>query len=450
MTTAPEEAPSLLRATVASHDRRVDLTLPGAVPVADLLPELARCVGLLDAATAHNGLQLVTGAGRVLAPGVGLVAQEVEDGAVLTVAPGGGVGPRRVYDDVVEAMSDAVEHDLVTWGPEAGGRAVAVALAVVLALGAVALFVGDATVPGVTSAVAAVALVAAAVVLSRVRGERVVALVLAWASAGYAAVGGALATSGELVAVPASAAAGGGSALAGAVALLGVREGRALVLPPVVVGTALLVCGLAGQGPVLDHAEVLMICMVLVVLAGSILPWVALGVTASGADQLRGIADPTSEPVVVDPAEVAADARLAHEVLLALSTSVGSLVALVAPIAASRGLPGTLVGVTCCAVVLLRTRQHRVAAEVVVGLGLGGLALAALLLSVLWHHPGWWGSTAALVGAAATAVLVGHVLPGSLPPWRRARLGDVAETTCLACLPPLLLLATGVVGMVRG
>jgi hypothetical protein len=37
-----------------------------------------------------------------------------------------------------------------------------------------------------------------------------------------------------------------------------------------------------------------------------------------------------------------------------------------------------------------------------------------------------------------------------VPPWRRARLGDLAETTCLALLPPLLLIATGVLGLARG
>ena len=39
----------LVRVTVASGSRRVDLVLPGAVPVAELVPELARSVGILAA-----------------------------------------------------------------------------------------------------------------------------------------------------------------------------------------------------------------------------------------------------------------------------------------------------------------------------------------------------------------------------------------------------------------
>jgi type VII secretion integral membrane protein EccD len=450
MSTSPGDLRSVLRATVTSHDRRVDLTLPGAVPVADLLPELARSVGLLDATTAHGGFELVTRAGHVLAPDTGLVAQEVGDGAVLTVAPRGAVGRQRVHDDVVEAMADVVEHDLVTWRSSDGRRAAVVAVATLLALGAVALHVAGGVLNGVTACGAAATLVVAAAALSRACGERVLAVVLAWSSTGYAAVAGVHLTSAEQLPVPASAVAGGAVVFAGLAALVGLGESRVLVLPPVVVGAVLAACGLADRSSALGHVEVLMIGLVLVVVAGSVLPWVALGVTASGSDPLHSIADPTSDAGAVDRDEVAADARFAHDLLLALTTVVGILVVLVAPLAAARGPAGTSVGLACCAVVLLRTRQHRVGSEVAVGLGLGGLALAALVVSVLRHHPGWSEATAALVGVGATAVLVAHVLPGTVPPWRRARLGDLAETTCLALLPPLLLIATGVLGLARG
>ncbi|TWH02544.1 type VII secretion system (Wss) protein YukD, partial [Nocardioides sp. J9] len=53
-------ASGLVRVTVTSGTRRVDLVLPGAVPVAELLPELARSVGLLDPATVHGGYRVVT------------------------------------------------------------------------------------------------------------------------------------------------------------------------------------------------------------------------------------------------------------------------------------------------------------------------------------------------------------------------------------------------------
>ena len=39
-------ASGLVRVTIASGSRRVDLVLPGSIPVAELVPELARSVGL--------------------------------------------------------------------------------------------------------------------------------------------------------------------------------------------------------------------------------------------------------------------------------------------------------------------------------------------------------------------------------------------------------------------
>ncbi|MFC6345025.1 EsaB/YukD family protein [Nocardioides hankookensis] len=53
MTQAPV-ASGLVRVTVASGTRRVDLVLPGAVPVAELVRELARSVGLLDPGTGQG------------------------------------------------------------------------------------------------------------------------------------------------------------------------------------------------------------------------------------------------------------------------------------------------------------------------------------------------------------------------------------------------------------
>ena len=131
-----------MRVTVASGTRRVDLVLPGAVPVAELVPELARSVGLLDPSTVYGGYRLVTADGRELATDAGLVIQGVEDGGLITVAAGVDDAPPRVYDDVVEAMTDVVEHDLKPW--DAGRRTAYRARgppACCMALGAVALLI---------------------------------------------------------------------------------------------------------------------------------------------------------------------------------------------------------------------------------------------------------------------------------------------------------------------
>ncbi|MGA8256346.1 MAG: EsaB/YukD family protein, partial [Nocardioides sp.] len=150
----------LVRVTVSSGTRRVDLVLPGAVPVAELVPELARSVGLLDAATVYGGYRLVTSDGRPLAHDSGLTLQGVDDGAVITVTAGVDEPAPMIYDDVVEAMTDVVEHDLKPWEASSGRTTALGAAVLLLALGAAALLVqGSSQVAASAAAMVAVALV---------------------------------------------------------------------------------------------------------------------------------------------------------------------------------------------------------------------------------------------------------------------------------------------------
>jgi hypothetical protein len=140
---------------------------------------------------------------------------------------------------------------------------------------------------------------------------------------------------------------------------------------------------------------------------------------------------------------------VAHEILVAVSATVGVLLVLVAPLAVSLGVAGALVSVLACLVVMLRTRQYRTGAEVLVGLGSGVLGLVSAALSALWLHPDW--RPAAAVALAVTgAVLLALTLlrhPGSV---RRGRLGDLVETVALLGTVPALVVATGIYSSIRG
>ncbi|WP_122819187.1 type VII secretion integral membrane protein EccD [Nocardioides pantholopis] len=450
MSQAPTAASGLVRVTVASGTRRVDLVLPGSVPLAELLPELVRSVGLLDATTVYGGYRVVTAEGRELATDAGLTIQGVEDGGLLTVAARVDDDPPRVYDDVVEAMADVVERDLRPWDPASGRRTALAASGLLMALGAAALLTErGAQLAGSTAAVVALALLAGAVVLSRAQREPEAGVAVAWMGTAYAAVAGlVLAPEGPFFQLPV-AYAGAGALGAGLVALTGLGAGRALAIPPVVVGAVFLGTGLVGRASDLDAATVLVPALVLVVLAGSVFPWLALGVTGTAPDQLYSARDVTADPAEIDPARVGADARVAHEILVAISATVGLLLVLVAPVAVGTGLAGTLLALACCAVVMLRTRQYRTGPEVLVGLVSGVLGLGCVAASVLWLHPDWRPGLALVLAGAGLAVLAATLLPGP-PSLRRGRLGDIAESVALLALLPLLLVATGVVAAVGG
>jgi type VII secretion integral membrane protein EccD len=449
MSQAPTSTSGLVKVTVASGTRRVDLVLPGAVPVAELVPELARSVGLLDAVTVYGGYRLVTQEGRQLAGDAGLTMQGIEDGGLLTIAAGVDDPAPRVYDDVVEAMTDVVERDLKPWEPASGRRTALVAAGLLMALGAVALLIQASALAAAAGAVVALVLVTGAVVLSRAQREPQAAVAVAWMGAGYAAVAGLMLVPDEpLFGLP-MACAGAGALTAGLIGLIGLDEGRTLLIPPVVVGAVFLATGLVMQVAAFDPAIVLTVALALVVLLGSVFPWLALGATGTTVDQLYSVEDITADPADVDPARVNADARVAHEILVAVSGTVGLLVVLIAPLAVSLGVAGTLLALVCCLVVMLRTRQYRTGPEVLVGLVSGIAGLVSLAVTMLWLHPDWRPATAIALAATGAVLLAATLLP-STPSVRRGRLGDLAESVCLLSLLPLLVLATGVFSAIRG
>jgi type VII secretion integral membrane protein EccD len=421
-------ASGLVRVSVSSGARRVDLVLPGSVPVAELVPELARSVGLLDAATVYGGYRVVTASGHELSGESGLIVQGVEDGGLLTVTAGVDQPPPRIYDDIVEAMTDVVERDLEPWSPASGRRTALSAAGLLMALGAVALFIKhDSLLAGIAAGVA-----------------------VAWMGAGYAATGPLMLAlrDGQPLFGAALACAGAGALVAGLVCVVGLGEGRVLTIPPAVVGAIALATGLVLHRFDVDAAVLLATTLVLVVLAGSVFPWLALGVTGTNVDQLFTQADITADPDEIDPDRVGTDARVAHQILVATSATVGILLVLVAPLAVSLGLSGTLLAVDACLVVMLRTRQYRTGTEVLVGLTSGILGLASVALSLLWLHDEWR-PTAAVALAATGAVLLAFTLLPGVPSLRRGRLGDIAETVCLLGLLPLLVLAAGIYSSIR-
>ena len=450
----------LVRLTIASGSRRVDLVLPGSIPVAELVPELARSVGLLDASTVYGGYRLVTQEGRILANDAGLTMQGIEDGGLLTVTAGADDKAPRVYDDVVEAMADVVENELKPWEPAAGRRTALGAGSILLGLGALALLLtGESLLGGVAAAVIAALLVVGGVVLARAQGEPEAAVAVSLLAALYAAVAGLLLAPGDLPAWSWPLAdgffdapllcAGLGVLAVGLVAVIGLQEGRVLVIPAVVVGAVLVASAALISVASLEPSVVFTVLMTLVVLAGSIFPWLALGVTGTRVEQLYSLHDITADPEEIDPDEVGRDARVGHEILLAVSATVGTLLVLFAPFAVGRGVFGTILAGVCCLAVMFRTRQYRTGAEVLAGLTSGILGLVSVAVSMLLIHDEWR-SGAAIALAGVGAGLLGLTLVPASPSVRRGRLGDVVETFTLLSLLPLMVLGAGFVGAVAG
>ena len=447
MTSAVTEGTGLVRVTVVRGGRRADLAVPAAVNVADLLPELVAAVGALDPYTVHGGYRLVLPDGASLRPEDGLTSQGVEDGFVLTVEVGADDEPPKVYDDVIEAVADSIESQARPWSPQASRRTALVAASLALGLAAVALaMLRDQGLPvAVAGGVVALLLVTAAAVLSRGQRAHEVAVVVGALSTVVAGVAGLAVTPGEPVLGLPLALAGAGVLVFAGLATAAVVERRAALLPAVALGAVLAGTGAVTVAGDYAPAKVAACAMTLVVVAGSLVPWLSMSTTQIRVPQPRSESDLLADPDPLDATEVGRQVRFGREVLIALTASVGAVLVLAAPLAVSLGLAGTALVVVAAVAVLLRTRQYRDAVEVVVGVAAAVLALAAAVVTAAVLHPEWRTVLAGVLLVVGTALMAGGAVPRS-PSVRLGRAGDVAEGVALVALLPLLMAALGVFG----
>ena len=109
-------APSqLVRLSVQWESERIDVGVPGGVPVAEVLPSLTRRLRMLDSVSASAGFRLVRAEGSPLDPDRTLAAQNVHDGDFLVLEQGANAALPKRYDDLVEAVADVVEENAPAW-----------------------------------------------------------------------------------------------------------------------------------------------------------------------------------------------------------------------------------------------------------------------------------------------------------------------------------------------
>ncbi|MGQ0631845.1 MAG: type VII secretion integral membrane protein EccD [Sporichthyaceae bacterium] len=442
---------ALIRITVRSATQRVDLVVPGAVAVADLLPDLAAEVGVLDASTAHGGYRLVRGDGEELWADEGLSEQGIVDGDVLLVAAGVDDEVPRVYDDVVEAVADTVERVWRPWDAAAARWTALTAAAALLGVGAVALGLArDEGVPVyVGGYLAAVLLLAGGIVLAQARGEHQVGTVVAWLAAPYAAAAGLAVTPDEPVLRLPLALAGAGVFAVGVIGMLALSRTRFALLPPLVVGAAAGGCG--GALAALDDARpgvAAAVVLVVAVIAGVLLPMFAVANTGLRPPQPQNNNDLVEDPEPLGPEDVEGRLRVGREMSLALSATVALLVILATPMVVDLGVGGAALAGAAAAALLLRTRQYRTYAEVAVGVGGGVGGAVALIVSAIVLHPDWRPTLAGIGAGVGVAVLLFAISPNR-PPLRLGRAADAAESGALVALVPLAVIASGLLDVVN-
>ena len=408
---------SLLRVSVIADTRRVDVAVPPMLPVAELVPGLARRLGVVS----YDGLRLCTSFGTVLDGAAGLAQQDVPDGAWLALAPE--PSPPTIHDDPAEALARPTSPGPP--GPAPGGprpRLAATAAAFLLLLATVALADG-----GEPRSAAVVALLLLTLALGLGRSAPSCALVASGAACAFAAVAAGRTASELRPGVGVAWAAAGGAALAVAtLATAGLPAQRLRLLPVLVVATAGTVVGAVLSVRVMPAAVLASALLVAVVALATAVPWLAAG----------RISRPRGR---VDIGVLDAEARVARELMVGLGVGLAAVEVALVPVVAGAGPGGIALAVCACAITLLRARHHPSPFEVLPGLVAGGAGLLATAAVALWLHPSWRPVGALVLAGAGGVLLLVPLLSSGLLVTRS--LLQAAETSCLLALVPLLAVA---------
>jgi len=440
----PQATRALLRVTVQSEGRRLDVGVPAQLPLIELMPGFARSLGVLDHTMTHAGYALQRADGTRLDPGRSAAEQNVVDGELLTLARGVLLAEPRVYDDIVEAVLDATADQHRPWTPKDNARTALAASLSLLGLCAVLLLAGTRGL-GAGALIAAggsVLLLVTATVIARL-GQHEAGQGLGLAAAAFGALTGYLfVPAGQTLWGWPLATAGLGALLIGSLALALGREGREVHLVPVALGAAIGATGaLAALLP--EHGvAVLTLMLAVVITLGNSLPWLALSSTRIRVISPQSDLEVFDTPQPIDSDDVRRRAAAGHRTLIALRIALGLAALAVTPLVAAQNPAGALLCGLGFLGMMFPARQSFARAEVIAVMGLGTAGIAATGITASLALPGIRLPLLVLLISAAVIVVTITLLDPRAR-LRLARLADGAEVAILAVLLPLGVIAAG-------
>jgi len=436
----------LLRISVQWESQRIDVGVPGGVPVAEVLPSLTRRLRVLDNVSASSGFRLVRADGTPLDADRTLGAQSVRDGDFLVLEPGATAAVSKRYDDLVEAVADVVEKNAPAWSAQHSVTTATVVASVLLLLSLVpALWAWAQTATIVTTAgagAAAIVLLICALVMDRTGAPQQAPMALALVSSVYAGAAAYTILPSEqpwgLPLILASAAV----LVFGVVTMLALRHLREYGLIPVAIGGMLLVVGAVIGLLGVSVSAALAAAMAVAGIAGLGAPWIALASVPLRVVSARDDSEVYDAPTRISPEEVARLYARAHRYQVSLRIAVCLVVLVATPPVVASGLWGLLLCAATYLGMFLGTRQVYSRFDIIaVASGvLTGVVLA--VITAIIAHPDWIGGLVIALAAAAACVIV-VVLLSPRARLSLTRFADFVEWAMIALLLPLAIIAGG-------
>lgn len=433
---------ALVRLSVQSEGRRLDIGIPAQVPLIEFLPGFARSLGVLDPTMTYAGYALHRADGTVLDVSLGVAGQGVEDGEVLTLVRGGLVAQPRVYDDIVEAVIDATGQQNRPWTARDNARtALAVSLTLLGVCAVMLLAAGPSLAFGALIAGGgAVALLVVAAVVARL-GQLEAGQGLGIAASVFAALTGYLSvpSSFELWGWP-LAAAGGAAFVAAGVAMALMPDHAEVQLAPLAVGGALAVTGVFAA--FFPPASVWALMVGIVGTLAGALPWLALSTTRVRVISPQSDAEMFVDPVPIDADDVARRMAQGKRILIALRLALGIVVLAATPLVAAQDAVGAALCALAFAGMMFPSRQVYARTGVLAVMATGTVGLAATGLTVSIAQPDLRLALLVVLGVATVSVVTVTLLNPKTR-MRMMRVADTIELLVLAALLPLAVIASG-------
>ncbi len=435
---------TLVRVSVVSEDRRLDIGVPASVPLIEIIPGFARSLGVLDPTLAHGGYALHRSDGAILDSTRSAGSQGVRDGELLTLVRGGLTAEPRVYDDVVEAVIDATSSQHGVWSPQDSARtALAISIAFLALCALLLVSAGPSLSFGpLIAGGGTVVLAVAAAVLTRL-GQHEAGHALGLAGAAFGAITGYLLVPTQTLWGWPLAAAGLGLLIFGGMGLAFTQQKPEIHLIPITLGLALgitsAVAALVAPG---SHGPFAIMIAITALLSNG-LPWLALTSTRIRVISPQSDLEIFADHAPINSVEVADRAAAGQRVLVSLRVALGLAVVVSTPLVASSGAAGAALCTLAFVGMMFQSRQTFARLGVIVLMAIGAAGLAVTGLTVSASQPDLRTALLTLL-LIATAVLVGLTLLRPKARMRLARLADTVEVIALALLLPLGVASLGI------
>lgn len=436
---------NMRRLTIAYNTRTITLTVSDGPIVADLLPDIARRLGVLDPSIVYGGYRLITADGEPLSPSRTFAEQHVSDQSVLTLEPGASVDTDIVYDDVVEAVGASVQRVYRPWTKDHTTLTSLLISVGMLAISAgwLALFpvsIWNAAL-GIGFSVVLIALAA----LLHGKTMTVQATVIGLTASIFAAVGGYQLASylvpdqtfHALPLVGASA----GLLVSGCLMAVAAPSTRPYGFIPIIIGLLAAIPGILSTLLPSWMANIWIIATMFAALAANALPWMCLSFARISVQSPHSDAEIFALPEPIDYAEVKQRYITGSTMLFIGRVSVATMLLIAMPLLNSLSTPlGAVICLVAFLAMLLDSRQIHTLREMCVTVSAAGLGIICTgLMSVRMHPEFSIPLTMLMLCCALATIVFTHVTR------RRSlfatRMADAAETLCIMMLPPLAYLA---------